>query len=508
MREIKNVYIVHDRDQNNYEYISQVLVEYTNKKVNYYLNEWVESDSIADKCEKEKKIEAKIKDVLKNIKEDEKDKIYMVSTKDKLARRYVNKTIEKVKKNREKWEEKSSLFLETLGQVFSLSQLLISTFDPIVLRNVASSSFAISAAFLNKSRENEQKIEPEWLKKLRFGISMGLLALNISQGANNLSVNIDNFQNQRYELEVQKDILKQHQIIVDNLDNPFKDGTMVTSMDAAVNVLMEAFDLNPLIEEKDRQIANNLRQYIKENPYFDYEKCYEDFASFDIVEVDKSNGIIGAINYDSYIEVYNTDDSVLSYDKKINHELVHYTGHLENKMLNEGMTTLICSEYMDDFTLTAGYYDEVLVTKIFCELITPEKMLEAYSTRDDKIIETELEKLGINFQEYQSLMQLMNNYHEKRSECENPDEMMNFYENNSPEFQKNLSNHVVNILTNANLSQEQKERIVIYLNYIGKATNVNGTIYFNKSAEIPGYEKAYSTLDESEMNLESGRYSY
>ena len=39
----------------------------------------------------------------------------------------------------------------------------------------------------------------------------------------------------------------------------------------------------------------------------------------------------------------------MNYNNVLERGLVHYTGKLENKMLDEGMTTLICSEYMDGF---------------------------------------------------------------------------------------------------------------------------------------------------------------
>lgn len=510
MKEIKNVYIVSDKDKSNHEYISKVLVEYTDKQIDYYLNESGESDIIEDRKVKEQEIETKVNDILENI--SEKEKVHIISSQDELLRRYVEKTIDEVKKNRKQWSEGNSNFYEITAQGISLSQLLKSVTSPSPLLNVAGSLLAISASLINHSRKNMPKKEPEWLRKLRFGLSMGLLALNISQISNNLSVAIDNFLNQKFRLEAQVDpnIIKQHQIIIDSLDNPFKDGNMITPTDAAVNVLMEAFDLNPLIEEQDRQIANNLKQYIRENPYLDYEKCYESFASFDILKKE-SNDNIGGRNYGTHIEIYNNtghENSQDSYKKSVQHELVHYTGYLENPMLKEGMTALICSEYMDNFKLTSGYYDEVLVTKIFCELITPEKMLEAYSDRNMKIIEVELQNLGLDSDKYQSLIELMNDYSFKLSKCTSQEEIKKFYAENAPKFQKSLLNYVATIFSNANLSQEQKERIVIYLSYIGKITNVNGTIYFNKSVEIPGYVKAYSILDESEMNIEHENHSY
>lgn len=508
MEKIKNVYIVNDKDKNNHEYISKILIEYTDKKIDYYLNKAVDSDNISEKRKQEKYMRSTARNILRNIKPNEKDKIYMITDKDKLVRRHVDKVIEleeQKKANNSETREAGYICL-------SLVEAFLSTLEIIklpVFLNVGGIGSAVAAALANNERKGMKKQEPEWLRKLKFGLSMMLLSANIYTGIGNLSVDLDIFPTQKYKLENQMDenILNPHQIIVNDLENPFKGENMVTSSDAAVNLLMEAFDLNPLIEETDREIGKNLRQYIKENPYFNYEKCYEDFASFNIVREHEKKSGINNYNYgsDSSIEIDTT--STMNYNNVLERGLVHYTGKLENKMLDEGMTTLICSEYMDGFAFDKDHQDELFVTNIFCELITPEKMLEAFSTSNMGIIAEEFKNMGIDSSKYQSLMDLINNYSLRMNECKNSKEKNNFRNQNSNEFRQNLTNYIVDILPNANLSQDQQQRVLSYLSHIGEEVQLMGVIYLNKEVNIPNTVKAYSTQDKDAMSLESRSYS-
>ena len=124
MEKIKNVYIVNDKDKNNHEYISKILVEYTDKRIDYYLNEAVDSDNISEKRKQEKYMRSTARNILRNIKPNEKDKIYMITDKDKLVRRHVNKVIEleeQKKANNSETREAGYIFLSLVQTLLSKS---------------------------------------------------------------------------------------------------------------------------------------------------------------------------------------------------------------------------------------------------------------------------------------------------------------------------------------------------------------------------------------------------
>ncbi|MDE5586771.1 MAG: hypothetical protein K2I72_00175, partial [Bacilli bacterium] len=228
----------------------------------------------------------------------------------------------------------SALFLgahQTIGGTF---------FYPI-----AGTLNATLSAWDNIDRKNISKAEASWLRKLKLATSMFLLSLNIATGAKNISADLDYVWKAKNNFCLQKEIdqvMENKLLILDDLENPFKEDSMITSSDAATNILMESFNLNPSIDEQDREIALNLRQYIKENPYLDYERLYDDFSSFGIIDTNLKNGDVGAHCYDDFILFYDrnnmTDEQYRYY---LEHELVHKTGHLDCFTLNEGMTALI-----------------------------------------------------------------------------------------------------------------------------------------------------------------------
>ena len=112
---------------------------------------------------------------------------------------------------------------------------------------------------------------------------------------------------------------------------------MITDKDAAVNLLMGAFDLNPFIEEEDVKIASSLKQYFLDNPYLDYERIYDCYLSLDIVDRPLMNestfGKISAQYNCSTNRIYNNiegnEKSFEDYRDDLEHELVHVTGYLE-----------------------------------------------------------------------------------------------------------------------------------------------------------------------------------
>lgn len=250
--------------------------------------------------------------------------------------------------------------------------------------------------------------------RMKVILSAFLISLNVSFGIKNFSVNMDVVANQVHSL--------QRDLLLGRVDNPFSDGNeMVTDKDAAVNLLMDAFDLNPFIEEEDVKIASSLKQYFLDNPYLNYERIYDCYLSLDIIDLPmksetttiKTTAQYNPVENEVYNYVEEGGKTFEDYRDHLEHELVHMTGSLECSFLNEGMTTLLTSEYMDNFSLEGtAYYDHVLITKCLCEIIGSDKMLEAYSTCQMDIVKTELLKLNSDASRYEELITVMNDYHQ------------------------------------------------------------------------------------------------
>lgn len=507
--EIERIFVVRDEDLEHNKYISQILIEYSDKKKKdkyFSLDPGKLKGSSKRIAKAEQKMEEQLNKVLKNLEKEDYKKILFVKDNDQLLRRYVDKSI-KISESKS-CAQVSKIYTST-NAIVTASNLFMLVSPVHTAVNVLFVSMnalvsGLSEIKNDRKRNSLPKVEPKWVKNLRFSFNMFLLSLNLTLGAANLKVGLNEFASamDSFKLETQANA----QPVFDSLDNPFDNDSLITSADEATNILMTAFDLNPLLEEGDRLIAQSLRQYIKENPYFNYEKCYEDFATFELITTNQGYGNVGARNEGSIIRIFNIDNKTYEdYMHNLEHELVHYTGNLDNFFLNEGMTTLICSEYMNDFYLTSGYFDQVLGTKILCELITPEKMLEAYSKENMGIIETELAKICP--EKCYTLLDIMQKYHSKLTKAahDGREKLIDFYSEESPKFKEDFSNLVAEFVENANLTDVQIQYISNYLSMIGEQMNVRGVIYFNRSADKPDYIKAYST--DTNLEIQTG-YSY
>jgi len=486
--QIEKIYITRDGGK----YPDQILIEYINRNSSYFtLSSSYSKKSKEAKEKEEQKMEMILKKILGQLKKEDYDKIVFVSDDDKFLERYVKRSIQQQKIQKE--TELENLFLTASLGTFALGHFL--RLPPSL---VFSYLFSSQAIWRNLKIRQLSKKKSKLLKNLKLQFSIFLLGLSLSNYCHSLSVNVDCFDSP-YQYQLNQDIdasLDQRRVVLSNLDNPFHGDCTFTTEDAAVDILMGAFDYNPLIEEEDRQIAMNLRQYIEENPYFNYEKCYEDFCSFGIIDTNVDLNSIAAQSFEEYIVIYNKKNvSQDSYKTTLLHELMHRTGHLDNKSLNEGMTTLLVSEYMMDFNIDNNYFDQVLLTKIFCELVTPEKMLEAYSKEDIGIIEDELLKINPDVSDCQNLFKILNEYGFKMHDYGKNGKMEEFFEVESPKFRELFQEAISPYLYHANLEEDSLSRIQIYLNSIGKQMNCTGAVYFNQNSNRLDYVKVYHSND-------------
>ena len=500
-KEIEKIYVVRDQAPDGSKYTSQILIQYMDQKVKYFNLSPSELKGSIKKQEKAKQnMEKYLKKIVKDLRKEDYQKLVFVPDHDQKLKEYVDRKIRIQEAKSLKGAETACQLLSTIQTIASLSMMLSPLYGPtsVVISSFAASAYSTIAMMDNHERKKLLSQEKaNWIQKFRFGFSMALLGINATFAINNLSLHLDNIEKDQAKYQLQSDKIGNRDLYIEGLDNPFENDITFTSADAATNVLLGAFGLNPLIEDEDRRVASSLRQYLMENPYLDYEALYDDFASFAIIDSNEKNGNISASNFDDYIMVYDREnqDSVM-YSETLKHELVHRTGHLSIPMLNEGMTSLLTYEYLCDLKYTDAYYDETIMARIFCELITPEKMLEAYSQDDMNIIKNELLKLNPSEEYYGQLMDLMNNYTLERRKYVEKGTLSSFYdEGHALSYRDSFAMAVMQYMYNANFSEEKVDRITLYLKAMGTGNHFVAPygFYFNKKLKELSYENAYSS---------------
>ena len=345
----------------------------------------------------------------------------------------------------------------------------------IVMLNTMLSIYSFNSAIKFNKRRDELKVESSSFKRLKLYFSYLMIALNVGLSVRNLSVN---FEKMQYAITLVNTACKQHEILSD-LENHFSDSDsqfLVTTSDAATNLLMEAFQLNPFLDDKDLEIALSMEKYIENNPYLDYEKLYETFASFGMIHTDYDNNrFAGTTIRDlNIITIYDYENLKQDpyYISTLQHVIIHLTGHSDNIVLNEGMTELLQAEYFNDGNAT-GYYEYVTLTKIFCELIGSDKVLEAYSTENMSLIKEEMLKINPSEHDYDSLMNAMQEYGTKYQMANGLEEL--------PDVDKYpFYLLLLPYLKSDQLSETTQTEILHYIEHLDSKTNYNTfKFYFN-----------------------------
>lgn len=470
--------------------IDKVLIQYVDGNSEYFEIPSFYNELRPNRQEKENK---KIEKILKSYMEElakqnnssnnylENKKVIVIKSTDSELKQYVDDQIKNIN-NRKYYIDENLLtvfgLISFTGTIYCNSftgSVLNKSFWSILNSILSCHNFKSSTKY-NKIRGLSKK-ENRLLKELRRYFSYFMISLNIGFSITNLSIN---YKELHSEITMVNMINEKAKIKV---DNPFSSdsSSLVTTNDAVTNLIMDSFNTNSFLNEKDLEIALSLKKYIGDNPYFDYEKLYDTFSTISVIHYDgyDKGDTAGEYYEDSNIVVLykGSYDSEEFYEDALQHEIIHSTGSLENSLLNEGMTSLLQMEYSNDFTVNDSYYDHVLMTKAFCELITPEKMLEAYTKNDMSIIKEEMLKLNSNEEDYNNLMNGMQKYSEEYKQIYklyasgklNDDQLPSNY------FQQLLKPY----LNSKELNEEKVAVINKYLNNVGYFVDVPHKLYFN-----------------------------
>lgn len=393
-KEIEQIYVC----KNSNSVISKFLIKFLDGSYNYYkLSSFYSELTCKNKMKELKKLMKKLEFYLKQFQKqknldvdcfDHKDLI--ICSESSFLETYVNMIITAINKendlklsNSENTKLKQGTFFSFLALLYVLLKVPISTH----LSTIVSEAYFICSIYNNKNR-SRLKTEEYFIKKLKLYFSYFMFSLNI--GLNFVDFDYDSSKN---ELDI-------------NIDKP----EFLKDESEKISDLMKDVKLNAKLSKEDVAVIFSLEEFMLENPYFDYEGAYDSLTPLEVEYSSLSRGNVAGAYYSNLdlIRIYNSLEITKEEKEKIiQHELIHSVGGLGNITLNEGMTSLIQAEYFNDGVISDGYYDHVWLTRIFCELITPEKMLEAYSKDNMSIIEEEMLKINTNKEDYKRLISVM-----------------------------------------------------------------------------------------------------
>lgn len=149
---------------------------------------------------------------------------------------------------------------------------------------------------------------------------------------------------------------------------------------------------NPYLEDDELEALKSLEPFVLNDPYLDMSDVLQKFMTIDVKEKYNLNETDGAMYFPPTNRVYyyyNTWEG----DKKsaLIHEYLHSIGSLENRILNEGMTSLLAGDIEEcDNMYYDGYILQRYCMQYVISIVGSDLALEAYSKNDTSIIDNEL----------------------------------------------------------------------------------------------------------------------
>lgn len=404
-----------------------------------------------------------------------------IRPQDKELISYLEERIDQLDRDRYYNREKKNIMLAGLFTI--LIPLLVKNKMISYLLRCFPIYSSISALGDHHNYQFNDKNQSSTVKNLKLYISSILLATNL--GVNILTLSCDSLglsQDFQYILEEISNNPTEEEndfflpIYVDTLPLEEKIGFWKTSI-----------EYNHSLKELEKEIAYFLEGYMKANPYIDY---YDVCARFFTVSIKNTlfwNGRTLA-SYDremNRITNYNSMKKELEcYKMNMFHEFVHMTGSLDNVLLNEGITSLICHEFYPG-VFEDGYNRNVVMCKIFCELIGANTMLKAYSNQDISIIENALYEIIPDQEFNQKFLCLLDDYAKYRRKDKIEESVLQ-------EKVDEIVYYLQNYLDSSMVSEEKKKIITdsYIVPFIVEGLDGTSNLYFHSSEN--NYQKVRS----------------
>ncbi len=489
--EIEKIYVC-TSNENDSNFIEKILIVYTDYHYDGYC---IDSKYHKFHSKKQERLKQKMQSFLLSYLDDyhlDEKVIMYVTEKNQLLRKYIDE-IFSLQYHKDLYYFEcicillniplsiaSSMCLHRANHLFLSTDFLLEWRNFILqeflfLINTNLSAIYTSHAIFN-NHKRKLKYENHILKKLKLWFSYFILSFHIGNNIANVVINYEKFLRIPNAITLEMDMMTQH-FNSSLKDNPFSDSIEISSHEK-VDFLMQAFEENPYFTDSYMEAPYALKNYLNSNPYCDYEELYKIYSNLILVydfqrDVIRGDHCVAAdCDCDHGIIIMYEDNDLMVFH--LEHELIHFTGFLDNLALNEGLTTLFQMEYINHDFIPNAYYDHVLLAKIFCELISPDKMLEAYSKQDMSIIEKEMLKINSNSNDYIELMNAMQEY------------AVDFklgIENDFIQKHQNMSLLFYNLfypyLVSDSLTEDQINTIIKYIQCLGEDKDCFCRNYFN-----------------------------
>ena len=238
-------------------------------------------------------------------------------------------------------------------------------------------------------------------------------------------------------------------------------------------VLLHAVMKNENLDDQTKELLYNFQDLISDNPYINKLTAYNSLRNLKVEYTNRPD------EYDETIQgTYDFDkNTIFIYQEKdkldlniLIHELIHtiYTNNSTKtlpKYFIEGTTELLVNEYFstEPYIEKRTYPMEVTMVKILCEMVGPEKVLEAYTKGDMKIISEEISNISGNTKTnifLKNVESIFENYNNKKII---PDKVI-----------KNITNFMNEyFMKKDNVDTDTLERYIYYKSIISLISNSN-----------------------------------
>ncbi len=232
-----------------------------------------------------------------------------------------------------------------------------------------------------KEKERNQKIA--WYQISSFlGFSFFSIVCSIFLLIKNYEENKNVFSNREVVIDADK-----VDDICDDLEEEL--GISIPEEENEDYLVLSAIQKNSHLSKEEKEDCYGIIPIIEDNPYLNKENAYQSLKELCIKHMNRPKGteneVLGEyLFFDYQINIYDEDIKKTTFFHELTHCIYGSMDHLINlpRFLKEGMTELLTCEYFfeDTYYKPSTYFGEVLATKMLCEVVGENTVLESFST--------------------------------------------------------------------------------------------------------------------------------
>lgn len=168
----------------------------------------------------------------------------------------------------------------------------------------------------------------------------------------------------------------------------------ITDENADDILILDAVSKNSNLQDDQKKLLYSFARMIDDNPYINKEAAYRSLLNVMVLYKDRpsyyKNNVEGVYTEKNEVIGIFEDDPEL---RVLIHEFIHciYSNSDTKELplfISEGVTELLTNEYFSDtpFVELANYPFDVVAVKMLCDVVSPEIVLETYSTGNMDLI--------------------------------------------------------------------------------------------------------------------------